>query len=214
MRDASPQDGRVELDRDGLKRHRQRLGLSQEALAQHCFDRRLCVSIASIKRAESGRPVLYRTARHLAEVYGVPVAELAAPDAPAPDQGQAGGSPAAADLDALALDDESPRSLIRLVADGDAASLRRWVTSFGGTPATGRGGRRPVRPAPCLSQRRRAQPALRPGPAGAGPLPRRTTRGLPLARRDPGRAGTAALPGALGRAGARRAAGRALRLRR
>lgn len=138
--DATPQDGRLTLDRDGLKRHRQRLGLSQEALAQHCFDRRLCVSIASIKRAESGRPVLYRTARHLAEVYGVPVAELAAPDAPALDQGQAGGPPAAADLDALALDDESPRSLIRLVADGDAASLRRWVTSFGGTPAQGGAG--------------------------------------------------------------------------
>lgn len=66
-----PQDGRLRLDRERLKQHRKRLGLSQEALAEYCFDRRLCVSIASIKRAESGKAVLYRTARHLAEIYEV-----------------------------------------------------------------------------------------------------------------------------------------------
>ncbi|MFC3282630.1 helix-turn-helix domain-containing protein [Litchfieldella rifensis] len=59
-----------------MKQHRKRLGLSQEALAEYCFDRRLCVSIASIKRAESGKAVLYRTARHLAEIYGVEVGVL------------------------------------------------------------------------------------------------------------------------------------------
>ncbi|MCE8025714.1 helix-turn-helix domain-containing protein [Halomonas sp. MCCC 1A11058] len=67
------QDGRLRLDRERLKQHRKRLGLSQEALAEYCFDRRLCVSIASIKRAESGKAVLYRTARHLAEIYEVEV---------------------------------------------------------------------------------------------------------------------------------------------
>lgn len=136
MTAATSQDGRLALDRDSLKRHRQRLGLSQEALAQHCFDRRLCVSIASIKRAESGRPVLYRTARHLAEVYGVPVAELAVPS---PDASVVERPPETGDErapDDLSLDDdETPRSLIRLVADGDASELERWVTYFGGTRA-------------------------------------------------------------------------------
>ncbi|MGR4068630.1 helix-turn-helix domain-containing protein [Billgrantia sp. C5P2] len=70
------QDGRLRLDRERLKQHRKRLGLSQEALAEYCFDRRLCVSIASIKRTESGKTVLYRTARHLAEIYEVEVEEL------------------------------------------------------------------------------------------------------------------------------------------
>ncbi|MCC5884790.1 MAG: hypothetical protein JJU25_19395 [Halomonas sp.] len=36
----------------------------------------MCVSIASIKRAERGKAVLYRTAHHLAEIYEVEVEEL------------------------------------------------------------------------------------------------------------------------------------------
>lgn len=67
------------LDAAELKRLRKGQGLSQEELARVCFDQRLCVSIASIKRAETGKPVLYRTARHLAEVYRVDVARLLAP---------------------------------------------------------------------------------------------------------------------------------------
>jgi transcriptional regulator with XRE-family HTH domain len=73
-----PPRGRSRLDRERLKQHRKRLGLSQEALAEYCFDRRLCVSIASIKRAESGKAVLYRTACHLAEIDEVAVEELSA----------------------------------------------------------------------------------------------------------------------------------------
>jgi transcriptional regulator with XRE-family HTH domain len=69
-------DGRVLLDASELKRLRKLRGLSQDELARQCFDRRLCVSIASIKRAETGKPVLYRTARHLAEVYEVDVNRL------------------------------------------------------------------------------------------------------------------------------------------
>eukprot|EP01031_Cornospumella_fuschlensis_P003661 gene3661-4572_t len=66
-----PQDGRVLLDATLLKRLRKTRGLSQEALADLCFQQQLCVSIASIKRAETGKIVLYRTARHLAQVFGV-----------------------------------------------------------------------------------------------------------------------------------------------
>jgi hypothetical protein len=62
-------DGRVHLNPLLLKRLRQTIGLSQEALAHACSDNRLCLSLASIKRAEGGKPVLYRTARHLASFY-------------------------------------------------------------------------------------------------------------------------------------------------
>ncbi|MBH1986398.1 MAG: helix-turn-helix transcriptional regulator [Burkholderiales bacterium] len=69
-------EGRLLLDARRLKHGRQCLGLSQEALAELCQGRHLCASIASIKRAEAGKPVLYRTARHLADAIGVPLAEL------------------------------------------------------------------------------------------------------------------------------------------
>ncbi|MGM9484928.1 helix-turn-helix domain-containing protein [Roseateles sp. NT4] len=71
-----PADGRIALAPQRLTAHRLRLGLSQEALAEYCFDRRLCVSIASIKRAESGKSILYRTARHLATAYEIPLESL------------------------------------------------------------------------------------------------------------------------------------------
>ncbi|RDU95942.1 ATP-binding protein [Trinickia dinghuensis] len=66
-------DGRVLLDPGVLKTLRKTQGLSQETLAYACLDRRLCVSVASIKRAETGKPVLYRTARHLASMFGVEI---------------------------------------------------------------------------------------------------------------------------------------------
>ncbi len=93
-----PQDGRVLLDATLLKRLRKARGLSQEALADLCFQRQLCVSIASIKRAETGKIVLYRTARHLAQVFEVELDQLMAPPpagmdagpAPAPSAGATG----------------------------------------------------------------------------------------------------------------------------
>ncbi|MBD3895017.1 AAA family ATPase [Halomonas sp. ML-15] len=122
-----PQDGRLRLDRQRLKQHRKRLGLSQEALAEHCFDRRLCVSIASIKRAESGRAVLYRTARHLAEIYGVEVEALSV-DA---EEASAGS---ASDVE----ETESARVLIQLHAmAADQTTLVSWVEHFGGSLAEG-----------------------------------------------------------------------------
>lgn len=75
-RDASVSDGRVLLDATLLKGLRKQHGLSQETLAEACLNRHLCVSIASIKRAETGKPVLYRTARHLATAFDVDVSAL------------------------------------------------------------------------------------------------------------------------------------------
>ena len=69
-------DGRAPLDVPHLKVLRQRAGLSQEAVSEGCLEKRLCVSLASIKRAEAGKAVLYRTARHLATFYGVDVSTL------------------------------------------------------------------------------------------------------------------------------------------
>jgi transcriptional regulator with XRE-family HTH domain/tetratricopeptide (TPR) repeat protein len=78
-KDHAPSDGRVLLDASLLKKLRKARGLSQEALAELCFHQQLCVSIASIKRAETGKVVLYRTARHLAQVYEVTLESLLAP---------------------------------------------------------------------------------------------------------------------------------------
>jgi tetratricopeptide (TPR) repeat protein/transcriptional regulator with XRE-family HTH domain len=72
----SVQDGKVFLNAESLKALRKRRGLSQDALAQLCLQHRLCVSIASIKRAETGKAVLYRTASHLARVYASDLHEL------------------------------------------------------------------------------------------------------------------------------------------
>jgi predicted ATPase/transcriptional regulator with XRE-family HTH domain len=69
-------DGRIALDAALLKTLRKARGLSQEALAELCSDQQLAVSIASIKRAETGKVVLYRTARHLATIFGVEVERL------------------------------------------------------------------------------------------------------------------------------------------
>ncbi|MRV72944.1 tetratricopeptide repeat protein [Duganella sp. FT92W] len=84
-----PQDGRVLLDATLLKRLRKARGLSQEALADLCFQNQLCVSIASIKRAETGKIVLYRTARHLAQVFDVELDQLMAAASPATAAGDA-----------------------------------------------------------------------------------------------------------------------------
>ncbi|WP_240609818.1 helix-turn-helix domain-containing protein [Billgrantia endophytica] len=127
MKDANSLNGRLALDSSGLKRHRKRLGLSQEALAQHCFDRRLCVSIASIKRAESGKPVLYRTARHLATVYDVDVETLAASSGDVVEEPRLGDA---------GFEDDAPRSVIRLVAVGSAmpTTFDALIERFGGMP--------------------------------------------------------------------------------
>lgn len=68
--------GRVLLDADVLRTLREKLLLSQSALAERCFQQRIQVSIATIKRAETWHPVRYRIAHDLARVFAVPVDDL------------------------------------------------------------------------------------------------------------------------------------------
>jgi DNA-binding XRE family transcriptional regulator len=68
--------GRVKLD-NGLLRHlRQTRLMSQQDLADDCWRRNIQVSIATIKRVESGRAVRFRIARALARCFDVPVVQL------------------------------------------------------------------------------------------------------------------------------------------
>lgn len=69
-------DGRVSLNVKALKEKRKSLGISQEKLAEECFQQGLAVSLSSIKRAELGENVLYRTATNLAKFYVIPIDEL------------------------------------------------------------------------------------------------------------------------------------------
>ena len=61
--------GRVYLNTSILKKHRRKLGFSQLGLAEYSFSIRQPISIASIKRAELGKPVIYRTAQQLAKLF-------------------------------------------------------------------------------------------------------------------------------------------------
>lgn len=69
-------DGKVVLCNKTLKLHRKRLCLSQEGLAFCSSEKNSLVSLATIKRAESGRQVNYNTARKLARVFGVDAIDL------------------------------------------------------------------------------------------------------------------------------------------
>jgi transcriptional regulator with XRE-family HTH domain len=70
-----PAEGRVKLDVHNLKALRQRRG-GREILSEQFQERRLCLTRAAINRAESGKPVPYRTVRHLAAFYGIGVETL------------------------------------------------------------------------------------------------------------------------------------------
>ena len=95
--DAAPAgDGRVALDAALLKTLRKARGLSQEALADLCVGRQLPVSIASIKRAETGKVVLYRTARHLATIFDIELDALLGGGMPATGAAAAAGASNAA----------------------------------------------------------------------------------------------------------------------
>jgi len=69
-------DGKVLLSKEKLKKLRKSIGASQEKLAFMCAEQGLCVSIASIKRAETSKQVLYRTATELAKFYSVGIPDL------------------------------------------------------------------------------------------------------------------------------------------
>lgn len=82
--------GQVVLDNELLRRLRQSRLLSQQGLADDCWRRNIRVSIATIKRAESGRAVRFRIAHELARCFDVPVMRIvrAAPIALAGSDGQ------------------------------------------------------------------------------------------------------------------------------
>jgi hypothetical protein len=71
-----PNRGSVLLDGAELRRLRQSRLMSQQELADHCENRRYRVSIATIKRAESGHRVRFRVARELARCFDVPVLQI------------------------------------------------------------------------------------------------------------------------------------------
>lgn len=75
-------DGRVFLDISKLKINRRKMGLSQMGFAEYSTSIRKPISIASIKRAELGHPVIYRTALILAKLYQVEVTEIIAHEEP------------------------------------------------------------------------------------------------------------------------------------
>lgn len=126
-------DGRIALNSQELKRLRRLAGLSQEALAERCLREHLCVSIASIKRAEAGNPVLYRTARHLATTYKVDLDRLLPPHAPQPTPPQPAPPATATGEDAL----WELRSVVALHVAIDpsapgASAASQLVHQFGG----------------------------------------------------------------------------------
>lgn len=69
--------GRVFMVGQVLKDLRAERLQSQEDMANACSDGRFRVSIATIKRAETGKPVVYRVARELARYFDVPVQQIA-----------------------------------------------------------------------------------------------------------------------------------------
>lgn len=77
-------DGRIVLCKNTLKSLRRNIGSSQEKMAFLCAEQGLCVSVASIKRAETSKNVLYRTARDIARFYDVELSELLDTNAASP----------------------------------------------------------------------------------------------------------------------------------
>jgi DNA-binding XRE family transcriptional regulator len=70
------QAGKILLDSAQLRQLRQSRLLSQQDLADDCWRRNIRVSIATIKRAESGHAVRFRIARELARCFDVPVMRI------------------------------------------------------------------------------------------------------------------------------------------
>lgn len=68
--------GSVVMNADRLRRLRESRLLSQQDLSEAIFDRNLQVSIATIKRAETGHAVRFRIVRALAKYFDVPFDDL------------------------------------------------------------------------------------------------------------------------------------------
>ncbi|EKE75145.1 XRE family transcriptional regulator [Gallaecimonas xiamenensis] len=68
--------GTQRLDAARLKALRDAKCISQEDLSHACQAKHLRLSLATIKRAEAGRPVSYRTIREFSAFYAVPLSVL------------------------------------------------------------------------------------------------------------------------------------------
>jgi transcriptional regulator with XRE-family HTH domain len=119
-------DTRVVLDGQRLTALRQNRGLSREAVSEQSLEHRKCLSVASITRAETGKPVLYLTARYLAEYYAVPLQTLL-PSAAGP------GTPGCAD-------DEPSTERLQFGAAAESVLLngRGRLIEACGAPGTGK----------------------------------------------------------------------------
>lgn len=70
--------GKVQLCRQKIKSLRQLNGFSQEGLSHALYDANCQVSIATVKRIETGKPVSFRIAGQMAKFFGASVDELIA----------------------------------------------------------------------------------------------------------------------------------------
>ncbi|UXI67058.1 helix-turn-helix transcriptional regulator [Tahibacter amnicola] len=77
-----PARGYVALNSHLIRKLRQSRLMSQQDMAHDCGRCNVRVSIATIKRAESGRVVRFRIARELARYFGTPVSHLLATPLP------------------------------------------------------------------------------------------------------------------------------------
>lgn len=68
--------GRLQLNNNLLRTLRHARMLSQQDMADDCWRRNFRISIATIKRAESGHAVRFRIVRELARYFEVPAADL------------------------------------------------------------------------------------------------------------------------------------------
>jgi hypothetical protein len=137
-----PLDARVMLDVHNLKALRQRRG-GREALSDQFQERRQCLTRAAINRAESGRPVPYRTVRHLAAFYGIGVETLidaeprrhAPPSRPAPDPSDVERLQCRAVIDAVHVGGRG-----RIIdVQGAAGAGKSRLLAFGASDARARG---------------------------------------------------------------------------
>ena len=69
-------EGRIRLDYNKLKALRKKMCLSRAMLAQRRLNTGGYISESTIKRAEAGKKILYRTANEIASVLEVDVREL------------------------------------------------------------------------------------------------------------------------------------------
>jgi hypothetical protein len=130
------------LDVHSLKALRQRRG-GRESLSEQFQERRQCLTRAAIKRAESGKPVPYRTVRHLAAYYGIGVETLieteptrqAPPARPVPDMSDVERLQCRAVIDAVYVGGRG-----RIIdVQGVAGAGKSHLLSFGARDARARG---------------------------------------------------------------------------